>query len=333
VPILSALLTPKADIKVAHGIVCLLKNLSIPPDNKVILGHEHKIMPLLIPYLSADMDKVQPLQFATVGLLKHLCNGCAENCLDLVNGSESLDVLLQLLQRTEDVPTRMEGTRVLVNVAKTLYSGGQDQQRTQARRKLLTSAVVVALAEMVRSSPKYPVLVNEGILAMTLLASEREQQGAQLVASALLSDPAKEELDAMAERASADDSVSPAKSLPSLPAKDRTPSRKTTMDSLASQSSQPLLPPKTCADMIATVLSRRDARMPPQFASNACVFVQTLIDGGRAIANIKADDGAIRRVLQSWTRALNRLSEVGPQETIILAKQTLKSTNDYLASS
>lgn len=350
-PILSALLTPKADIKVSHGIVCLLKNLSIPPDNKLPIGNQHKTVPLLSPYLSADMDKVQPLQFATVGLLKHLCAGCVDNSLDLVNGGDTLEVLLELLQRTEDVPTRMEGTRVLVNVAKTLWSGAQDQQRLQSRQKLVSNAVVVALAEMVRSSPKYPVLVNEGIMAMTLLASERDQHGAQLVASALISDPATEELNALAANANTlEDSSSstplrdsntnkqPQRNSSTTVKKDRIPSRKTTMDSLASQSSQPLSPPKTSADMISTVLARRDARMPPQFASNACVFVQTLIDGSRSTPTstttppiIATDDGAIKRVLQSWTRALTRLSEVGPQETITLARQTLKSANEFLS--
>lgn len=353
VPILSALLTPNADIKVAHGVVCLLKNLSIPPANKQIIGNNHKNMPLLSHYLIAEMDKVQPLQFATVGLLKHLCAGCAENAMDMVNKGDTLEVLLQLLQRTEDVPTRMEGTRVLVNVTKTLWTSGQDASRLQARQKLVTSPVAIALAEMVRSSPKYPVLVNEGILAMTLIASEGERQGARLVASALLSDPTLEELNALSQSsitegetlaAAATTNATPVKGETALkkpsPAKDRAPSRKATMDSLASQSSQPLPPPRTSADMIANVLARRDARMPPQFASNACILVQTLVDGSQStkknllatLSSSEYNDESVRRVLQSWTKALVQLSEVGPQETIALAKQSLKSTTDFLAS-
>lgn len=327
---LTALLTPSADIKVAHGVVCLLKNLSIPANNKLVIGNKYKTVSLLSPYLAPEMDKVQPLQFATVGLLKHLCAGCAENAIDAVSNGNTLDVLLQLLHRTEDVPTRMEGTRVLVNITKTLWSTSTlDATRVQARSKLVSEPVAMALAEMVRSSPKYPVLVNEGILALTLIASEQEKNGARLVASALLSDPAMEELQSLMQGSESATEASDAKE--TLAVKERRPSRKTTLDSLASQSSQPLPPPRTSADMIANVLARRDARMPPQYASNACVFVQTLIDGSTS-NKIHTKDDPVRSLLQTWADALTRLSDVGPQETIAVAKRSLQKTNDYLAA-
>ncbi|UZJ55245.1 hypothetical protein CBS101457_004565 [Exobasidium rhododendri] len=339
---LTALLTPSADIKVAHGIVCLLKNLSIPPDNKLLIGNKHQTIYQLSPYLTSKMDNVQPLQFVTVGLLKHLCAGCVDNAIDLISIGDTFQVLLDLIQRTEDVPTRMEGTRVLVNVIKTLWSANNlDADRLHIRQKLVSEAVTLALAEMIRSSPKYPVLVNEGLLALTLIASEQELNGAQLVASALLSDPAvgtqKLEVEGIEELTSteADQQVSTngKTDMPARP-KDRTPSRKTTMDSLASQSSQTTLsPPRTSADMIATVLARRDARMPPQFASNACILIQTLVDGSSSQSSSEstnAKEFSIRRLLQSWTKALTRLSEIGPQETIAVAKKSLKSSNDYL---
>jgi hypothetical protein len=69
--------------------------------------------------------------------------------------------------------------------------------------------------------------------------------------------------------------------------------------------------------------------MPPQFASNACILIQTLVDSSHSEASGK--DDSVRRLLQSWTKALLRLSEVGPQETIAVAKKSLKSTNDYVA--
>lgn len=321
-------------------------------------------MPLIQPFLLPDMDRVQPLQFAAVGLLKHLCAGCVPNAITFVTAGGIFEALLKLVQRTEDLPTRMEGTRVLVNVTKTLWSGNVDANRAMIRQKIVSSPVTMALAEMVRSSPKYPVLVNEGILAMTLIASEREKHGAHLVATALLSDPAMEELNAMTGELDASSPISDKAASPIearqtnekgtntdgnnlhrkgsrlSPQKQRAPTRKTTMDSLASQSSQPLPAPRTSADMIANVLARRDARMPPQFASNACVFVQTLIDGSQATTSSLSSssttshnqvDPAIRQVLQSWLQALHRLSEVGPQETIAIAKKSLKSMNEYLA--
>ncbi len=58
-----------------------------------------------------------------------------------------------------------------------------------ARQKMVRRDVIQAIAEMVRTSPKYPVLVNEGIIALTLLGSER--MGAELVSLSLLAEPTK----------------------------------------------------------------------------------------------------------------------------------------------
>lgn len=161
----------EADVKVSYGAVGLLKNLAIPAPNKAPLGRAG-LVASVAKFLGPKLDGVQPLQFATVGLLKHLCAGQVENAAQLVGASnEPLEALLELVQRTQDVPTRMEGTRVLVNAVRAVWSAPASGQG-EAREKLVRQDVATALAKMVRCSPKYPVLVNEGIFALTLIGSE-----------------------------------------------------------------------------------------------------------------------------------------------------------------
>lgn len=117
--------------------------------------------------------------------------------------STPLDFVLALISRTDDVRLRSESTRILVNVVRTLFStkpininntdfvsaspitpvgavvpnlnstNGLDEIEILNRRgkpKIVRIEVVEALSEMVRLSEKYPMLINEGIVALTLLA-------------------------------------------------------------------------------------------------------------------------------------------------------------------
>lgn len=367
VPPLTQLITPDADIKVAHGVVSLLKNLSIPAANKVVIGSENKAVTLVAPYLGPAKDHVQPLQFATVGLLKHLCSGCTENSLKFVaestTGSKDsvLDSLLDLVQRTDDVPTKMEGTRILVNAIKTLWSSKEDARssitahtKLRARSRLVSAGVAGALCEMVRNSPKYPVLVNEGIMSLALLGSEGSK-GSRLVARALLADPTEGVLDdepeALASGEQGAVASSPAKSLtsPATTQGRKPPSRRPTNDSLASKSSQPPPPPPYCADMVSNVLARRDARMPPQFASNACSLIYGLVEAGKrsstsststsaatttaaAVASGRDQDDPLRKLLSVLRPSLIHLADQGPQESLESAQRALKAVDGALSS-
>lgn len=360
VPSLTQLVKADADIKVAHGVVSLLKNLSIPTANKLIIGSENRAVTLVAPYLGSAKDHVQPLQFATVGLLKHLCTGCTQNALALVteptaDGQESvLDLLLGLVQRTDDVPTKMEGTRVLVNAIKTLWSSkdtgfnGLSSTKLGARSQLVSASVASALCEMVRNSPKYPVLVNEGIMSLALLGSEGSR-GARLVARALLADPAAGALSDEDEPSRGQTVGSDRATLSSSPSQTlasgdsaapgrKLPSRKPTNDSLASKSSQPPPPPPCCADMVSNVLARRDARMPPQFASNACSLLFGLVEADKrsstspasASASTRDQDDPLRKLVTMLRPGLIHLAEEGPQESLESAQRALKAVDEVL---
>ena len=107
-----------------------------------------------------------------------------------------LTQILALVKRSDSVPVRSEGTRVLVNVVKSLWaadpaaspavdvvaetgSGSKvifEKQRTRAAaiRAVLSAESALALATLVGRSGKYPLLVNEGIVALSLLCTHKE---------------------------------------------------------------------------------------------------------------------------------------------------------------
>lgn len=327
-PFLASLLTQADDIKVAHGLVSLLKNLSIAAPNKAVIG-QLGVIGAVTRFLNQDKDMVQPLQFATAGVLKHLCAGVTENAVRLVNGdvggASALNGLVDMIQRIDDVPTKMEATRVLVNVVKSLWTSARSHGASQAvsedaifsgRRKVVRRDVIQALAEMVRTSPKYPVLVNEGIIALTLVGSERD--GAELVSLSLLAEPSKANAGEDEDEEMASDTEAAAL---------RAPRRRSTVDSSASTSSHPLPPPARALDMVNLVLARRDARMPPQFASNACALVLSLCHATQGNSTGAIGQDAVARVASQTRSALERLRNQGPTEALAAAADALEAVS------
>ncbi|KAI5474404.1 hypothetical protein MNV49_003372 [Pseudohyphozyma bogoriensis] len=180
------------------GVVSLLRHLAIPQMNKGELG-ANGIVQAVVPLLDTKFDVVAPLQNAVVGLLKHLTAGNVPNSLHFLtaipSGSPSaLDAILAITSRTDDVRLRSEATRSLVNVVRSFFSepspdvdsnGGEEESLKRRGRPLVIKPKVgEALSEMVRLSGKYPLLVNEGIVGLTLLAGSGGA-GALMVLDAL----------------------------------------------------------------------------------------------------------------------------------------------------
>lgn len=196
-------------MQVLHGVVGLLKNLAIPGANKQALCDAGVIEPCL-SLLSTSYDMVVPLQNAAVGVLKHLCAGNISSSLKVIlpptapgasavvslqaNGasgnistSPSLNEVLSLISRTNDVRLQCEATRLLINIVRSLYSsrsitspvtpsalGGLEMGLAKAKARSVienSKEVVEAISEIVRTGEKYPMLVNEGIVALTLLST------------------------------------------------------------------------------------------------------------------------------------------------------------------
>uniref|UniRef100_A0A0K3CCD8 FGENESH: predicted gene_3.532 protein n=1 Tax=Rhodotorula toruloides TaxID=5286 RepID=A0A0K3CCD8_RHOTO len=196
---------PGEKTQVLFGVVSLLRHLAIPAANRRAIG-ETGVIPFVSQLLRKELDVVQPLQLATVGLLKHVALGDVLNALAMLDqdtatnpssgdaASFTLDLLLSLSTRVDDLRLRSESIRVIANLVRTLFAAPSDDAAPEAvragREKLTSRDVAGSLAEMVRTSERYPVLVNEGVVGLTLLAGSSEK-GAALLLDALLASPAR----------------------------------------------------------------------------------------------------------------------------------------------
>ncbi|KAF8744176.1 small GTPase mediated signal transduction, partial [Rhizoctonia solani] len=213
VPDLVPFITPATDMKVKHGVLGLLKHLAQPVPNKIVLGDAGVLEALSASGVwDSESDRAEAVQASAVGIAKHLCLSNVSNTLRLVlppptaqpttpavaspviddddDEPSGMDQVINLSQRSDTVALKSEAARVLVNAVKSLWSpAGPEEsiavsagQRKRAIRRLSNRQSTRALAELVGRSRKYPVLLNEGIVALTLLGSQHH--GAPYVISA-----------------------------------------------------------------------------------------------------------------------------------------------------
>lgn len=115
------------------------------------------------------------------------------------NVPTGLSQIIALVKRSDSIPLKSEGSRVVVNVVKSLWSNhilppprarsaesplltssnkddiiNQQHRRNIAIRAVLTPDCALILAGLVGRSGKYPLLVNEGVVALSLLSTQKE---------------------------------------------------------------------------------------------------------------------------------------------------------------
>lgn len=201
-----------------HGVIGLLKNLAqgstLSTDNSKALSSANVVRKLVTSKIweQTNDPMAEVVQVRAIGVAKHLCNASGKStvlfvfeCLIRVTSplvdntfalvlpsskeeSSGLVQILALVQRSDAVPIKSEGTRVLVNAIKSLWSsdstpsqaGGlqnleqRQTRRLNAMRSLMTPDCADALARLIGRSGKYPVLVNEGVVALSLLSTQRD---------------------------------------------------------------------------------------------------------------------------------------------------------------
>ncbi|KAG8899378.1 hypothetical protein FRB99_006760 [Tulasnella sp. 403] len=207
----------------------------------------------------------------------------APNALRLVNSpsmdpeaDSGLDLILDLVRRSDGVALQSEGTRVLVNVVKGLFAqqnaglngtklssappsaGGSypidEAERQQAINKISTLDSTEPLAEMIGRSGRYPILLNEAIVALILLSSK--SVGLPSVMQALLTPlPYRITEAGVAVQASAGNTG----------AKEATTASR-------SSASCPM-------DMLAVILRNPTGTFPPELGANACALLASLSKG------------------------------------------------------
>ena len=97
------------------------------------------------------------------------------------NRPTGLSQILALIKRSDSISIKSEGARVLVNVIKSLWfneRGSESPDEKQKKKDACMAAVLTmectsTLTDLIRRSGKYPVLVNEGIVAISLLCTHQ----------------------------------------------------------------------------------------------------------------------------------------------------------------
>ncbi|KAG6889311.1 hypothetical protein C0995_001967 [Termitomyces sp. Mi166 len=218
-PVLAShhLLSSSTDIKVKHGVLGLLKHLAQAPPSSVViqnaLGEAEIIWRIAESGVWDEKGDAMAdiVQLSAIGVVKHMAGANVEHVYALVlprtppSGLPTgLSQVLALVKRSDSVPIKSEGSRVLVNVVRTLWGsklsttttdaaplGTADrdvQEEKQKRhnaaiRTVLTPESASVLTRLAGASGKYPLLVNEGLVALTMFSISKE--GALLVLDAL----------------------------------------------------------------------------------------------------------------------------------------------------
>ncbi|KAI0316683.1 hypothetical protein OF83DRAFT_1193499 [Amylostereum chailletii] len=192
-PYLASILEPEADMKVKHGVTGLLRHLAYAAPARTPLGEAGIVERLVSSNVFKDTsDIAEIVQLSAIGILKNLCNGNAKNCFSFILNAEGSDAegsglrqILSLASRSDTVAIKSESTRVLVNAIRTLWSQAtpDSEQRTKAMTAVTSPVSALALAQLIGRSKRYPTLINEGMVALTLLSLSAP--GANLVFDAI----------------------------------------------------------------------------------------------------------------------------------------------------
>lgn len=308
---------PGETTQILFGVISLLRHLAIPIANREVIGSTG-LTPALAQLLRAELDVVQPLQLAVVGLLKHLSYPSVRNALKLFaagtqiqtlspaqeGASAPIDLVVGIAQRVDDLRLRSESTRILVNAVRTLFGPAATSSTTTAdedavgaaQNRLGRTDVVGIITELVHNSSQHPMLVNEGMVALALLAS-RNSSAASPVLDSLLASPAPR------GQPVADDVGIGQLSLGPKP------------------SNENKAGPASAADAIAGLFAKADSSsIPPEMLSNAANLLLTLCpavshDPARRSALGDRLGGPLRRALQDadaaksqvWSAAVERV--------------------------
>jgi hypothetical protein len=132
-PLVAIVSNPQAtDSQLLHSVLSFLKNLAIPPQNKPILGDAGLLSPLALPRIWS-LDTIPQVQFAAVSLTRLLVISCPPNarrvCAPLspdptspAHNRTNVHRLIDLFERSDAEPTKMEAARAVANICRVLHS-------------------------------------------------------------------------------------------------------------------------------------------------------------------------------------------------------------------
>ncbi|KAJ7632571.1 hypothetical protein FB45DRAFT_507396 [Roridomyces roridus] len=318
------LLSPSTDIKVKHGIIGLLKHLAQSCAQSTLI-HDALFKAEVVKRVSTSgvwdekADEMADIvQVGAIGIVKYMCNANVENTFVLVlptpgeDHPTGLSQILALVKRTKSTPVRSEGTRVLVNAIKSLWSNDPaanaenaeitaalaevQRKRHESMQIVLTPECAFALASLVGRSAKYPLLVNEGVVALSLMCTI--PAGGPIALTAILTplpldtpEPPSAPQSASGDLTSGSDVSSPVVATPST-------------------SRGRLLLPRSALDMLIAVLRNVDnpVNFQVEVRANVCAFFAQLTRHTSGPELVRVKD-RVRPVVESLTEQEEMLAK------------------------
>jgi len=215
------------------------------------------------------------IQVSAIGVAKHLCNGNVENCLSVVlkeasqrSEKSALEQIMELVRRADTVTVKSEGTRVLGNAIKALFAdlSSTDPRRKMARKAVVTSENANALAALIGRSKKYPMLINEAVVALSFLTAH--EHGGVIVLDAIMSP---------------------------LPVEVKQGKGPIPPNATGSDEGSPVVGPTRAINGLASLLKLSSSRCPPEVKANVCMLLSQLgRKGGRTCQEREADVGQLK---------------------------------------
>ncbi|KAH9946201.1 uncharacterized protein BXZ73DRAFT_86375 [Epithele typhae] len=307
-PDLASLLEPEVDLKVKHGAIGLLKHLAQSQGCRPALGEAGVIQRLASSQIwSERADMVEVIQVAAIGVAKHMCNGSIDNTFALVLPDESdsaMQQILALVRRSDSITVKSEGTRVLVNATKSVWTtdpktlDAEHAQRREACMKALAQEPCVsALARLVGRSKRYPTLVNEGVVALSLISTY--PSGGTLVLDSLLNP---------------------------LPTEAVRATTQPPMSAVSATENSPTVGPRRALDMITAVLRESAGpKVPPEVRANACALLGHLGRKGVVAENRATDLARMKDATREVVEALARDEDQGNGRVAASGKRALEA--------
>ncbi|KAL8807113.1 MAG: hypothetical protein Q9200_004808 [Gallowayella weberi] len=180
------ILADKTHPQVSYAVLCFLRNLALPTDNKAILGTQRSVE-IISRFWSSDVNP--QVQHASVSLLRQLLNGCIGNVRWLLESLSTdqdspayektyLSLLLLMFGRTDDAATKFEVARTVATICRCISASSQglpSQSTNAIWHRLYGMHLDIAnpLAMMISQS-RFPILRSEGWFALALMARTRE---------------------------------------------------------------------------------------------------------------------------------------------------------------
>ncbi|KDQ33252.1 hypothetical protein PLEOSDRAFT_1099226 [Pleurotus ostreatus PC15] len=336
-PVLTSknLLSPNSDIKLRHAVIGLLKNVSQSATPTSIIPVELGNAGIIEAIVGSGVwdqqhdAMVEVVQVGAIGVVKHLCNTSVQNAYALIlpgSSSSGLDQLLALIKRSDSVAVKSEGTRVLVNVIKSIWSTASspasdntqqtvdEKKRQSAMEKMRTPECTEALANLVTRSGKFPLLVNEGIVALSLLSTH--PSGALLVWKSLTVPLPKE------ASPSPPAIIEPTSTLEDAAVQEKEG------DNVSQKKSPPrIVVPQHALDMIAAVLRNVDnqANFPVEVRMNACALLMQI---GRNTPGTDSVEGMKTALQPALEKVLKKLAGAQSKDEM-LAKAIQKLLDSW----